>query len=288
MVAITNISFRKLCSDHGADIVYSQMIDSEGFVRGNHRLADFYDEKNVVAQFLGNDADVFAECLNEVQDKVQAFDVNMGCPDSSVCKRKCGAEIMRYPKKIEKIVKKLVKKSKIPITVKIRAGYDREHINAVKIAKICEKEGVSAIAVHGRARTVNYMHPVDYSIIKKVKDAVNVPVIGNGDVVDGKSASLMFDSTGCDSIMVGRGVIGNPAVFDEIKYYLKGKKNKEVSRKKLFLQYLKYSKKYKVNFDEIKKHAQWFTKGMAGGGELRLEMNGAKDVDDLKKVYDKI
>lgn len=287
MVSVTNIAFRKLCSDYGADIVYSQMIDCEGFIRGSRKLADFYDEDNLVCQFLGNDASLLVKCAREVEDKVNVVDVNMGCPDSAVCKRKCGSELMRYPKRIEKIVKALVKAVKIPITVKLRAGYDREHINAVEIAHICEKSGVSAIAVHGRARTVNYETPVDYSIIKQVKETVKVPVIGNGDVFDGESAKRMFD-TECDSVMIGRGVIGNPLIFREIKNYLEGKKSKPIKKKTIFNKYIKYCKKYKINFESVKKQAQWFTKGVVGGGKLRLKMNDCKDVDGLKKVYNLI
>ena len=236
----------------------------------------------LLLSFLG----MLKECAKKVEKNVGAIDINMGCPDSSVCKRGCGSGLMKYPKKIEKIVSSLVKSVKIPITVKLRAGYDREHINAVKIAKICEDSGVSAIAVHGRARTVNYETPVDYNIIKKVKEAVKVPVIGNGDIFSGEDAQRMFDKTGCDSIMIGRGVIGNPLIFREIKDYLSNNKNKPILKKTIFNKYLKYCKKYKINFEDIKKQAQWFTKGVVGGGKLRLKMNDAKDVKGLKKIYD--
>lgn len=285
MAAVNNIAFRKLCTDYGADIVYSQMIDSNGFDKGSRRMADFFDEKNVVAQFFGNDAKIIAKCAKEVENKVQGVDFNLGCPHSDVVNRKCGSYLMKYPAKIKAIIKTLVKAVDIPVTVKIRAGYDKDNINAVKIAKLCEKEGVSAIAVHGRARTVNYAHPVDYDIIKKVKESVNVPVIGNGDIFCGKDAKKMFDYTGCNSIMVARGSMGNPAIFNEIKDYLKGKKSKDISKKKIFLKFLKYCKKYDISFKDIKTQAQWLTKGIKHGGELRLLMNDAEDVDTLKDVY---
>ena len=285
MVSVNNIAFRKLCSDYGADIVYSQMIDSVGFIRGSRRLVDFFDEKNLIAQFLGNDPKSIVESAKAVSSKVIGVDLNLGCPHSNVVGRKCGSYLMKYPKKIAAVVRGLVKNVDVNVSVKIRAGYDKEHINAVSIAKLCEKEGIFAIAIHGRARTVNYMTPVDYSIIKKVKDAVNVPVIGNGDIFDGKSAKKMFSSTGCDSVMVGRGAMGNPGIFDEIKAFLAGKKGKTIDKKKMFLRYLKYCKKYDMSFVDIKKQAQWFTKGIVGGGEYRLKMNDAKSVDELKEIY---
>ncbi|MEA2037758.1 MAG: tRNA-dihydrouridine synthase [Nanoarchaeota archaeon] len=292
MVAVNNIAFRKLCSDYGADIVYSQMIDSVGYSRGNRRLADFYDEKNVVAQFFGNDAKIISECAKDVENKVQAVDLNLGCPHSDVVKRKCGSYLMKYPKKIEGIIKALVKSLKVPVTVKIRAGYDAQHINAVKIAKLCEKEGISAITVHGRARTVNYEHSVDYDIIKKVKKAVNVPVIGNGDIFSPKDAKDMLEKSGCDSIMIGRGAMGNAAIFKDIKNYLKKGKVKEEdigkAKKKMFLRYLRYCKKYKVSFTDIKTHAIWFTKGIKHGSEYRQRINMSKDIDELKKIYSSI
>ena len=288
MAGVNNIAFRKLCSDYGADIVYSQMIDSKAFLMGNMKMADFIDEKNVVCQFFGNDAKVVVKCAKFVEDKVQAIDLNLGCPHSQVVERKCGSYLMKYPNLIKKIVKVLVKAVDVPITVKMRSGYDRGNINAVKIAKLCEKEGVSAIAIHGRARTVNYEQPVDYEIIKKVREAVNVPVIGNGDIFYGKDAKNMFEMTGCDSVRIARGAMGNPCVFDEIKNYLKGKDDRKVSKKKIFLQYLRYCKKYHIEFKDIRTHAQWFTKGVKGGSMYRGLINDAKNVDDLKGVYDSI
>ena len=288
MAAVNDIAFRKLCSDYGADIVYSQMIDSRAFIMGSGKLVDFFDEENLVAQFFGNDAKIIKECARNVESKVKAIDLNLGCPHSNVVERKCGSYLMKYPKRIGEIIRGLVKSVNIPITVKIRAGYDRSNINAVKIAKLCEKEGVSAIAIHGRARTVNYERPVDYGIIRKVKEAVNVPVIGNGDIFCGKDAKRMFDETGCDSVMVARGAIGNPFIFGEIKDYLKGKKLERINKREAFLKYLKYAKKYKIEFKHIKTQAQWFTKGVNNGSVYRERMNQAKSVEDLKKIYENI
>ena len=285
MAGVNNIAFRKLCADNGADIVYSQMIDSIAFSRGNNKLVDFFDEKNLVAQFFGNDPEIISKDAKLIENKVQAIDLNLGCPHSDVVQRKCGSYLMKYPKRIEKIVKALVKSVSIPITVKIRSGYDKTHINAVKIAKLCEKEGVSAIAVHGRPRTVNYEHPVDYEIIKKVKDAVKVPVIGNGDIFNGSSANAMYEKTGCDSIMIGRAAMGNPFIFTKIKDYLNKKQSKEPSKRSLFLKYITYCKKYNVEFKDIKAHAQWFTKGLMHGAAARGMMNSAKTVEDLKEAY---
>ncbi len=286
MAAVNNIAFRKLCTDHGADIVYSQMIDSISFAKGSRKLADIFDEKNLVAQFFGNDPKIIAKCAKAVEDKVQAIDLNLGCPHPDIIKRKCGSYLMNHPKKVALIARELVKSVDIPITVKIRAGYGKN--NAVRIARICEKEGVSAVAVHGRLKTVKYELPVDYKAIKEVKENVNIPVIGNGDIFCGKDAKKMLDETGCDSVMVARGAIGNPAIFNEIKCYLKGKKVEIKSSRKMFMEYLGYCKKYKIEFKDIKRHAQWLTKGVKDGAKCRLLMNRAADVDNLKEIYKSI
>jgi len=288
MVEVNNIAFRKLCTDYGADIVYSQMIDSRAFLMGSRKLSDFHDEKNVIAQFLGNNPEILAKCAKEIESKVEAIDLNLGCPHSNVVKRNAGSYLMKYPKKIESIIKALVKSVKLPITVKIRAGYDKNNLNAVKIAKLCEKHGASAIAVHGRARTVNYSSPVDYSIIKKVKQSVNIPVIGNGDILSPEDAKNMLKKTGCDSIMIARAAITNPFIFTEIKDSLKNKESKHPKKIQIFKTYLKYCKKYKIQFKSIKNHAQWFTKGTNNGAKYREMMNQAKDIKDLKEIYDKI
>src|SRR3989338_23896 len=284
LAGVNNIAFRKLCTAHGADIVYSQMIDCRAMARGNNRLADFYDEKNVIAQFFGNEPESIGKCIPLIKDKVQGVDLNLGCPHSNVVERQCGSYLMRFPAKISKVVKEMVKHG-VPVFVKMRAGFDKSHINAVKIAKLCEKEGAAAIAVHGRPRTVNYEAPVDYSIIKKVKDSVDVPVIGNGDIFCGKDAKRMYDETGCDSVMIGRGAMGDPCIFDEIKAYLGGEKFDKPGKVELISEYIKYCSKYEIKFEGIKSHAQWMTKGMPGGARLRNMLNGVKDVDELIKAF---
>jgi nifR3 family TIM-barrel protein len=285
LAGVNNIAYRKLCTDFGADIVYSRMIDAKAFIMGNKMMADFHDEKNIIAQFFGNDKDIIVQCAKELEKKVQAFDLNLGCPHSNVVKRKCGSYLMKYPKKIASIIQSLTKNIKLPVTVKIRAGYDRNNINAVKIAKICEDNGAKAVAVHGRARTVHYKQPVNYGIIKKVKKAVNIPVIGNGDIFDGKSAETMYEKTNCDSIMVARSAIGNPEIFNEIKSYLKNKKYTNISKKKIFQKFISYCKKYNIEFTEIKTHAQWLTKGVKNGSHYRAEMNNAKTIDELQRIF---
>ncbi len=285
MAGVNDIAFRKLCTDYGADIVYSQMIDSRAFKMGNRKLSDFHDEDNMIAQFFGNDPEILAACSVKIERKARCIDLNLGCPHSNVVKRKCGAYLMKYPKLIEKIVRNLVERCSRPVTVKLRAGYDRNHINAVDIAKVSERAGASAIAVHGRARTVNYEKPVDYDIIRSVKESVNIPVVGNGDIFGGQDAERMFEKTGCDAIMVARAAIGNPAVFQEIKCYLKNQKVPDKDPLKLIEKYLRYSKKYKVEFDNIKKHSQWFTKGLPKGAKYRAALNDAKNVDQIKALY---
>lgn len=282
------------------------MIDSRAFAKGNRKLADFFDvsetqgvsehvknhskmifnEKNLVAQFFGNEPKIIAKCAKAVESKVQGVDLNLGCPHPDIILRKCGSYLMKHPKKVALIIKELAKSVDIPVTVKIRAGYGKN--NAVRIAKICEKEGASAVAVHGRPNTVKYELPADYKAIKEVKENVDIPVIGNGDIFCGRDAKKMLDETGCDSVMIARGAIGNPAIFEEVKCYLKGKKFKFEPKKRMFMEYLKYCKKYKVEFKDIRRHAQWLTKGVKDGARHRMLMNRAADVGELKEVYKSI
>ena len=295
MVPINNIGFRRLCTDYGADIVYSQMIDSWAFDRGNTKLADFYDEKNVIGQFFGNNAEIISRCVKAVEEKVQAVDLNLGCPHSDVVKRKCGSYLMKFPDIIRKVVGAMVKSVNVPVTVKIRAGYDRQHQNAVDIAKICEEEGVSAIAVHGRARTVNYEKPVDYEIIKKVKEAVSVPVIGNGDIFLGRDAKRMFDETGCDGIMIARAAMKNPFVFTQVKEYLNigitlpdMNYNEKID---LALEHSRMAVEYygdELGCKTMRKHLAWYTKGMPGGGDLRRRLMQVKSLTDIETVLNSL
>lgn len=275
MAGVNDIAFRKVCTKFGADIVYSQMIDVNTYLRDNKRIIEFYDEPNVIAQLLGNNTTSLYNCVKALSKKVMAVDINFGCPDSGVVKSERGSFLMSQPTKIKEIVKKC---SRFPLTVKIRAGYDKNHINAVKIAKICEKGGALAIAIHGRARTVNYKTPVDYDIIKKVKDAVNIPVIGNGDIF-GKSDLEKMYRTGCDSVMIGRGAIGNPGIFGELK------DGKIITKKIQFKEYAKNAEKYHIQFDYVKRHAQWFTKGIVSGSTCRNELNYTKNINEIKKIY---
>ena len=283
MVAVTNLAFRKLCTDYGADIAYSEMIDSRAFLAGDRKLSDFVDEKNVVAQFLGNDGKDLATCAQAVEGKVKAFDINLGCPHSDVVKSIRGSYLLRYPERIDKMLSILTAKTNLPVTVKIRIGWDKEHLNALDVIKVCEDNGVAAIAVHGRPRTVNYERPVDYELIRKIKNTASVPILGNGDIFDGPSAQKMFD-TGVDSIMVARGAIGNPTIFSEIKDYLKGKL-KKYDKTKAFFEYLKYCQKYSTDFAVMKRQSQAFTKGLVGGSVARDQMSRADSVDDLKDIF---
>jgi len=280
IAGVTDIAFRKVCTYCGADIVYSQMIDSRAYINGNRKLEDFDNEKNAVAQLLGNDAKTIAKCAKMLTRKVPVVDLNLGCPKVST--QKAGGWLMREPKKAGEIVRAMVK-SADKVTVKIRAGKDKKNLNAVEIAKICEDAGAIAIAVHGRAYGENYEQPVRYGVIKDVKEAVAVPVIGNGNIFCGEDAKRMYELTGCDSVMIGRGAIGNPGVFSEIKSFF-GAKKKEIDRKKLFLKYLRYAHYYNICFAGIKKQAQWFTKGEIGGAKIRAQINNAQDVEELKDI----
>ena len=282
IAGVTDIAFRKVCTYCGADIVYSQMIDSRAFVRGKEDYEIFDNEKNVVAQIIGNDAKSVSECAKKLGRIVQAVDLNLGCPKVST--QKAGGWLMRKPQLIGDIVREMVCKAGVPVSAKIRAGIDKDHINAVKIAKICEDNGASAIAVHGRAFGENYELPVRHDIIKAVKDAVSIPVIGNGNIFCGEDAKRMYELTGCDSVMVARGAIGNPGIFSEIKGFF-GKKKKTFDRKSLFLKYLRYAHHYDICLADVKKQAQWFTKGDVGGAKLRHRINNINTINEIKQIF---
>ena len=283
LAGVTDIAFRKVCTYCGADIVYSQMIDSRAFVRGKEDYEIFDKEKNVVGQIIGNDVKSVSECAKKLGKIVPALDLNLGCPKVST--QEAGGWLMRKPKLIGDIVRAMVRKARVPVSVKIRAGMDKGHINAVKIARICENNGVTAIAVHGRAFGENYEMPVRYDVIKAVKDAVSVPVIGNGNIFSGEDAKRMYELTGCDSVMVGRAAIGNPLVFNEIKSALKLTKRIRLQKKGLFLEYLKYASRYKIELVRIKQQAQWFTKGEVGGAKVRHKINNLSAIKEIKQIF---
>ena len=300
MAGVADRAFRELCVSYGAAYVVSEMISSKGVSMGDRKSKDLMflsdEERPAAVQIFGSDPKIMAESIETVmQVKPQIIDINMGCPAPKIAGNGGGASLAKNPQLAEKIVREVVKVSPVPVTVKIRAGWDENSINAVDMAQRAENAGAAAITIHGRTRKQLYAPPVDTNIIAEVKKAVSIPVIGNGDIVDGLSAASMLEETNCDLIMVGRGALGCPWVFSQINAYLDHERiipNPPVSeRMRVMLKHIETICKYKGDFigmREARKHAGWYTKGLHGAAKYRLELGTIETMEQLQEIAYKI
>lgn len=296
MAGVTDLPFRILCKEMGCGLVYSEMVSAKGILYDNKNTTELLEidpkERPVAVQLFGSDPEILGAMAKKIEAyPIDIIDVNMGCPAPKIVKNGEGSCLMKTPELVGKIVKSLVESQSKPVTIKFRKGFDDDHVNAVEIAKIAEANGASAVAVHGRTREQYYSGKADWDIIKQVKAAVNIPVIGNGDVFTPQDAKNLFEHTGCDAIMVGRGAQGNPWIFKRILHYLEtGELLPEPTGEERVEKALRHAQMlidYKgeyIGVREMRKHMAWYMKGMPGAAELRGKLNYAENMAELEAL----
>ena len=298
MAGICNSSFRRICKEMGCGLIYAEMVSDKAIMYENQKTIDMLymteEERPITQQIFGTDKESFVIAAKYIYEnmKPDIIDINMGCPVPKVAVRaQAGAALLKSPDKIYEIVKAVVESVPIPVTVKIRSGWDQNHINAVEVAKIVEKAGASAICVHPRTRNQGYSGKADWSIIKQVKDNVSIPVIGNGDVTTCLDAKRMLEETNCDAVMIGRGILGNPWLIKETVEYLETgnmlDKPSSIDRINMcikHLEYLKELKNEKIACLEIRNHIAWYFKGMKNASEIKNKVYKTSCIHDIMQV----
>ena len=294
MAGICNSAFRRICKDMGCGLIYAEMVSDKAIFYNNQKTIDMLymteEERPIVQQIFGSDKESFVAAAKYIYEnmKPDIIDINMGCPVPKVAVRaQAGSALLKNPEKIYDIVKSVVEAVPIPVTVKIRSGWDSNSINAVEVAKTIEKAGASAICVHPRTRSQGYSGKADWSIIKAVKEAVNIPVIGNGDVKAPEDVVRMLEETSCDAVMIGRGILGNPWLIKNAINLLEGKEIEEVSpldRVDMCLKHLenlKEVKNEKTACLEIRNHIGWYFKGIKDANVVKNKIYQTSNIHDI-------
>lgn len=294
MAGICNSAYRQICKDMGCGLIYAEMVSDKAITYNNQKTIDMLymteKERPISQQIFGSDKESFVEAAKfiEKEMKPDIIDINMGCPVPKVAVRaQAGSALLKDLDKIFDIVSSVVSSVNVPVTVKIRSGWDSNHINAVEVAKVIEKAGASAICVHPRTRSQGYSGKADWNIIKEVKENVSIPVIGNGDIKSPEDAKRMLEETKCDAVMIGRGVLGNPWLIKNIVNYLDGKEVIDVSivdRIDMCLKHLKlldFLKNEKLACLEIRNHISWYFKGIKGANELKNKVYQTTSIHDI-------
>lgn len=295
MAGIADLAFRELCVQYGAAYTVSEMVSSKGLTMGDKKSAQLLtlgNDRPAGVQIFGDDPEIMAKAAVKCLDfNPDIIDINMGCPAPKIAMNGGGASLMKKPELAYEITKAVVQAVNIPVTVKIRKGWDEESVNAVEMAELAEKAGASAVAVHGRTRQQMYSGSVDFDIIAQVKKAVGIPVIANGDIKDEQSAAIMLEKTNADAIMIGRGALGNPWVFSKINAYLDECRvlpEPSVTQKMaVMLKHIQKIIEYKGEYTamrEARHHAAYYTKGMRGGAKLRAEIGKLERFEQLQEL----
>lgn len=301
MASVGDRAFREICMRFGSAYTVSEMISSKGVIYKNKNTSELLSNKKseipFSVQLFGNEPTTMANAAIEImKTEPDMIDINMGCPVPKVCANGCGSALMKTPKLCGEIVKAVKSAVDVPVTVKIRKGWDDNSVNAVEVAKICEDNGADAVAVHARTRQDMYSPGIDLDIIKKVKQELSIPVIGNGDIIDEQSAVKMLEYTGCDMLMIGRGALGNPWIFSRLNAYLNHGviiPKETISQKiDIMLKHIKLLCEYKGEYHgmlESRKHVAWYFKGLKNAAAFRNEAGYLESFDQLielsKKVY---
>ncbi|MCH5337812.1 MAG: tRNA dihydrouridine synthase DusB [Acetatifactor sp.] len=300
MAGVTDLPFRLLCREQGAGLVCMEMVSAKAIYYNNKNTEELMtvhpDERPVSLQLFGSDPQIVAEMAKRIENRpFDILDFNMGCPVPKVVNNGEGSALMRDPRLAEQLLSGLVKAVKKPVTVKIRKGFDEEHCNAVEIAKIAESCGVAAVAVHGRTRAQYYSGRADWDCIRQVKEAVKIPVIGNGDVDSPRAAKDLLDQTGCDGVMIGRAAQGNPWIFREVVNYLENGtliyRPDMQEKREVILRHAKLQLECKGEYTavrEMRKHLAWYTVGMPHSARFRQSINAMETMEQLLEGVDMI
>lgn len=300
MAGVTDLPFRLLCKEEGCGMLYTEMVSAKAILYRNKNTEGLMEvtpgENPIALQLFGSEPEIMAEIARQVEERpFDVIDVNMGCPVPKVVNNGEGSALMKNPVLVGKIVEAMANAVKKPVTIKIRKGFDDEHVNAAEIARIAQESGAAAVAVHGRTREQYYTGKADWDIIAKVKDTVSIPVIGNGDIFSAEDAISMMEKTKCDGVMIGRGSQGNPWIFSRINHYMKTGELlpkpglKEV--KEMILKHAALQRRYKGEYTgirEMRKHFAWYTAGYPNSAALRNRINYIETFEELEEMVNEM